>query len=246
MNEELAQLQKIDQELTALRGSMNVLDYLTPLNKNEEGRKFFADDKKEYNPEFTYKEIDYDPDEFENNMINIEIPKTELGDLLEKRRQNIILESRMIQSRGYKEKMIQLCKRMYKLPSEALVKYAIEILENTQAVKSDLITPARIVKKAVEQTFEKYEMNDWRVIEDSNRITTQVSVENKAVYINPQRLFTKKDPLRLGVHEIGVHALRAKNGAEQPLSIFERGLPGYLPTEEGLATYAEEITQLAE
>ena len=61
-------------------------------------------------------------------------------------------------------------------------------------------------------------------------------------FIKGEKFFKAIDPERLKVHEVGVHALRAANGYEQPLKIFALGLPGYLPTEEGLSSYFEEFT----
>jgi len=61
-------------------------------------------------------------------------------------------------------------------------------------------------------------------------------------------LYIKKDakfsPLiikRLIAHEVGTHMVRAENGCQQPYTIFKRGFPGYMGTEEGLAVVNEEL-----
>jgi hypothetical protein len=59
--------------------------------------------------------------------------------------------------------------------------------------------------------------------------------------VNPLAAFCEQDLERLVVHEIDVHAVRAANGARQPLLCFQSGLPGALGTEEGLAMVAEEV-----
>lgn len=52
--------------------------------------------------------------------------------------------------------------------------------------------------------------------------------------------FTRTEILRLSVHEIGTHVLRAEVGAQQPLHQLRIGRPGYLAVEEGLAVRQEE------
>ncbi|MBU0471830.1 MAG: DUF1704 domain-containing protein [Nanoarchaeota archaeon] len=82
----------------------------------------------------------------------------------------------------------------------------------------------------------------WIVGRSRKQLTTVNAVEKNITVCGYKRKFTKMDIKRLPVHEVGVHALRASNGYEQPLNVFATGLPGYLPTEEGLTSYFEEIT----
>ena len=69
-----------------------------------------------------------------------------------------------------------------------------------------------------------------RVLVDAPRFTVRV---------NPRATCTTTELHALEAHEIDVHVARAEAGSRQPLAIFAHGLPGSLPTEEGLALHAE-------
>ena len=81
----------------------------------------------------------------------------------------------------------------------------------------------------------------WIVGKGRKRLTTVYPAE-KNITVCGRRKFAEGDDERLAVHEIGVHALRAANGYNQPFSIFGTGLDGYERTEEGLALFAEHET----
>ena len=76
----------------------------------------------------------------------------------------------------------------------------------------------------------------------SKKKSTTVYPPRKLVTVCRDRKFDVRDPKRLAVHEIGVHALRAANGYVQPFRLLALGLPGYINTEEGLTSYFEDLT----
>jgi hypothetical protein len=84
-------------------------------------------------------------------------------------------------------------------------------------------------------------LDEWRVELDSV-MSARVLVDSakRLLRVNSRARFRERDMEKLVVHEIEVHAIRAANGAAQPLHIFATGLPGALETEEGLALLAEE------
>ena len=84
-------------------------------------------------------------------------------------------------------------------------------------------------------------LHDWRVEEDTV-MAARVLVDGakRLLRVNPHARFRMRDIERLVVHEVDVHAMRAANGAAQPLCCFQTGLPGSLATEEGLAMVSEE------
>lgn len=81
---------------------------------------------------------------------------------------------------------------------------------------------------------------DWTIERDSV-MSARVLVDGskRLIRINPRARFRYVDLRTLVAHEIDVHAMRARNGASQPLFLFQDGLPGSLLTEEGLAISAE-------
>ena len=84
-------------------------------------------------------------------------------------------------------------------------------------------------------------LDDWRVeLDDVMSARVLVDSAKRLLRVNSRSRFRERDIEKLVVHEIEVHAVRAANGAAQPLHIFATGLPGTLETEEGLALLAEE------
>lgn len=83
-------------------------------------------------------------------------------------------------------------------------------------------------------------LTDW-AIERDPVMSARVLVDGakRLIRINPNARFRYLDLRTLVAHEIDVHATRARNGASQPLFMFQDGLPGSLLTEEGLAIAAE-------
>lgn len=106
-----------------------------------------------------------------------------------------------------------------------------------------LDVPARAMRQRLEDAFAERGMTDWAVVPDEV-MSARVLVDGakRLVRINPKSSFRTRDLTRLVVHEIDVHARRATNGAQQALLCFQTGLPGSLPTEEGLAMVAEEVS----
>lgn len=83
-------------------------------------------------------------------------------------------------------------------------------------------------------------LTDWRIERDPV-MSARVLVDSakRLLRLNPGAWFRELDLRTLVAHEIDVHALRARNGAAQPLHLFQDGLAGTLLTEEGLALCAE-------
>lgn len=101
--------------------------------------------------------------------------------------------------------------------------------------------PAEAVLAAFRAALRARGMGDWEVAWDevmSSRVL--VDSARRQVRVNPAARFREPDLVGLVAHEIDVHALRAANGARQPLALFSTGLAGSLATEEGLALVAEE------
>ena len=61
----------------------------------------------------------------------------------------------------------------------------------------------------------------------------------RALVLNENYLFSEHELNVLNNHEIGVHMVTTMNGLEHPLKIFSHGFPNYEETQEGLAVFAE-------
>jgi hypothetical protein len=106
-----------------------------------------------------------------------------------------------------------------------------------------------------EQGLEKYDLVEygWTVVVDETgeRDKIAVSQAKKQVLLPCERVLQNNrsqaralTPERINgliEHEIGTHALRAKNGSESELKLLQTGLDRYDVGEEGLATFREQV-----
>jgi len=237
--ENIQTFRELDQALMNCARRIKPLYYIEPTNIEEQKEKFLTG--RIQNPQFTYKELEYDPKEVENELILIETPNNKLGAIFKNKKQNLFLFNRVIANRGDKDIVRKTTISIHGSPDKELVSYAGELLRKTPNILSAKTTSSRKVRDALQEGLNEHGILDWKV-EFSDKNLTTVWTSEKKITVCKNRKFSEVDPNRLKVHEVGVHTLRAVNGHEQPLKIFSSGLPGYLPTEEGLASYFEEIT----
>jgi len=219
--------------------SVKPLYYIEPMNAKDQKEEFLAD--RVQNPHFTYRGLEYDHKEVKKNLESIETPDDELGAIFERKKRNTLLENRIIANRRDKDIVREATITIHGSPSKQLVSYADELLRQIPNIETVKTVPAERVRDALQTALFDTGVTDWNV-EFSDKKLTTVYVSEKKITVCSDRKFAEIDPERLKVHEVGVHVLRAANGYEQPLKIFALGLPGYLPTEEGLSSYFEELT----
>lgn len=228
----------VDEALISLAKKLKVSYYLEPINEAEQKRKFLAN--KRENPEFFYKDLEYNPKRIEQSLNSLEIPAGQFERIFRRKRGSLFQANEIIKNRGHGQIVRKITIKMHGVPSESLINWANKLLRETPGVEDKKVVPSKVVKKALEDDLNYYGLTDWSVEFSDKKLTSVYSAEKK-VTISRERKFSKTDSARLVAHEIGVHILRAANGYQQPLKIFAVGLAGYLSTEEGLALYAEEL-----
>ncbi|MCD6590548.1 MAG: DUF1704 domain-containing protein [Candidatus Aenigmarchaeota archaeon] len=232
-------LKLLDEALIDSAKKVKPLYYIEPVNEKEEKEEFLAGSIQ--NPRFSYRDLEYDPREIEQRLESIEIPDDELGTIFERKKRDILLENRIIANRGDEDIVREATIMIYGPPSEQLVEYADKLLRETPNIEAEKRVSSELIRNALQEALFENGLADWHVELSDKRLTTVYAAEKK-ITVCKERKFAEIDIERLKVHEVGVHALRAANGYEQPLKIFALGLPGYLSTEEGLALYFEEMT----
>jgi len=230
--------QPADEFFISLAKKLKVSYYLEPVNEKEEKREFLA--SRQGNPEFFYRDLEYDPKRAEQSLNSLEIPAGKFEKIFRRKKRSFLQANEIIKNRGHGKIVRKITIRRHGVPSESLMNWANKLLRETPGVEAKKVVSSEIVKKALEDSLNGYGLTDWSV-EFSDKKLTSVYSSEKKVTIFRERKFSKTDTARLVVHEIGVHVLRAANGYQQSLKIFAVGLAGYLSTEEGLALYAEEL-----
>ena len=232
-------LNSLDEAVVDSAKNVKILYYIEPVNAEDQKEEFLAG--RIQNPRFTYRDLEYNPEDVAQKLEPIETPDDELGAIFERKKKNILLENMILANREDEDKVRETTVAVYGSPDERLVEYADELLRQTPNVEATKNVSSEHIIAALQEALYEYGLTDWNVEVSDKRLTT-VYVAEKKISVCRNRKFAETDAERLKVHEVGVHVLRAANGYEQPLKIFALGLPGYLPTEEGLTLYFEELT----
>ncbi|MDD5254318.1 MAG: DUF1704 domain-containing protein [Candidatus Nanoarchaeia archaeon] len=235
----LEDLESLDKKLIELGKNIRPLYYIEPQNREDQKMRFLAGNIK--NPEFSYRSLEYDPEKVERELKSIEVSYEGLGNIFMIKKINMVLMNNIIANRGNGEIVRSATILIHNTPDEKLVSYADGLLKKIPAQGAEKIISSDLIGMNLKEALEKYGILDWKII-FSDKELTAVNAARKEISICKTRLFSKIDPERLKVHEIGVHVLRAANGYEQPLGIFATGLPRYDSTEEGLTLYFENKT----
>ncbi|MBN2087042.1 DUF1704 domain-containing protein [Candidatus Peregrinibacteria bacterium] len=240
-----SELERIDQELFEIDSKIKLLSHLKPINLKEEHTKFLVDPK--YNPQFEYKELSFDPNNLYNRLKRIEFPDTPIGNLWQKKADEIYRKIGLMEVRATDEftaKSILL----YGAPDETLYNEALEEIKQMPESFPDpgKILPIKDVKKAFEQAISDYGLKGWSVKIKDEMVSDAIAGKKNTILIRSNARFTKDRLKGTIAHEIETHAFTAMNGALQPYKIFQRGLADYLITEEGLAVYNQEQTESSE
>ncbi len=98
--------------------------------------------------------------------------------------------------------------------------------------------PSESVQAVLQQTITAIlgpSADNWQARVKAGAPNIFVDLDRHAVVIPAGRRYTPDHVKALTVHEIGVHVLRASNGAASQERLAGYGLPGYAPVEEALA-----------
>lgn len=239
------ELHKIDKILTRISSILKDYTYINPTNVMEEFEKFEEAKKnnKEYSPQLKYNKLETKPliEELEKITITDNSP---IGKVFQETKEYLLKYAKAISQVGTNH---FTTKDIFTPVSEELLDYAKEILVKKQPklipAKTDVSAKELAVR--LEKEIKKYNLKGWKIEFNENTSST-VSIEGglKKITLAPNKMYTEKRVQKLLVHEIGTHVLRAANGEQQEYKLFMDGVPGYLVTEEGLASYNEESQNL--
>lgn len=236
------ELQKIDQELSDIDSQIRLLSHLKPINLIEENTKFLLDPS--YNPQFAYKPLSFDPNNFYSRLKRLEFPDSPIGTLWMKKADEITRKIQLLEVRDTPE-FTQRSIALYGGPDEHLVQEALrEIHSMPEEFKDNgKIFSAKEAKKLFEKAILDYGLKGWRVKLKEDLVSDAIAGKENTILIRENATFSQDRLKGTIAHEIETHAFTAMNGALQPYKLFQRGLADYLTTEEGLAVYNQELTE---
>lgn len=154
--------------------------------------------------------------------------------------------ARVVNNLGDSETVKRASEDVYGALEDETVERAEEILsEPAEDGEDEKTVTTEEMKNSVERAFEMLEMENWNV-EYTNHSNLSVSSSSRSIRLPEGRKFGGDEALRLIVHEVGGHGLRAANGSRQDYGIMATGAGNYHATEEGLNLLNEEETGLSE
>ena len=235
----------IDNDIDKLVRQIELLSYVNPINIEEEKEKFFSS-KYLTAPEFQYSEINFDKFSLHRELFAQPIELIEDPDIRKLYEDIIYTYSGLIQcieTIGAGKKFYYNCLHCFGTPTEKDVENAKFILHFDDEDPSEERFLPKYESKETEVFFKKFsEDYDFNYeISHSKKISAAAMVLNniKTLVLNENHKFSTHELKVLNNHEIGVHMVTTMNGLLHPLKIFSHGFPNYEETQEGLAVFAE-------
>ncbi len=244
VTEEYKALFEIDQNLDRLVHNIELLNYLNPLNIEQEKKRFFAS-KYSYNPEFKYRKIKFNPFKLQRLFFNQRLERIEDEDI-RKLYRNIIYEYsgliECIETIGKGKQFYYNSLKVFGTPKERDVENARFILHFEDEKPDDSLVKKynAMQAQAYFEDFGKRYDFDFTIRQSTN-ISAAAMVLNatNSLLLKKNNTFSDNQLKVLANHEIGVHLVTTHNGKSQPLKIFSNGFVNNTETQEGLAVFSE-------
>ncbi|MBT8269653.1 MAG: DUF1704 domain-containing protein [Flavobacteriaceae bacterium] len=248
MNEDISITYKsifdIDSNLNRLVKKIELLNYINPLNIEQEKKQFFSS-KYNYDPKFKYPKIKFDGYKLHRLFFSQRLERI-LDDDIRKLYEDIIYDHssliECIETIGQGKRFYYNSLKSFGSPTEQDVDNAQFILRFDDSEFDEDMLPLYDVHEAkayFDEFSKRYDFEFETLF--SHHISAAAMVRNntQTLILRKNHKFSKNQLEVLANHEIGVHLVTSFNACEQPLKIFFNGIPNNVETQEGLAVYSE-------
>ncbi|MCW8963936.1 MAG: flavohemoglobin expression-modulating QEGLA motif protein [Gammaproteobacteria bacterium] len=234
----------VDEELRALVTGIDILEYVNPINLEQEKERFF-DSNYAHNPEFEYKDHTINAYEFKEKLYRLrvdDIGDSELQQLYRQVVDSYADKAEQLSSIGSR-RFLYNCLRYYGEPGPLDIANAHFILHapaiqlSESAGDNQRLYGAGEVRDAFLEALTGYGI-ECPVVITSNMVAGAM-VSKGSILINSVISVNRLQLNALIHHELGVHVVTTMNAREQPLQILRNGLPLNTLTQEGLAILSE-------
>ncbi|MFA6038671.1 MAG: tyrosine/phenylalanine carboxypeptidase domain-containing protein [Candidatus Peribacteraceae bacterium] len=231
-------LRPVDRTLSEIDEQLLLLKYLKPINLPEERERLENDDS--HSPLFLYPDLPVDLDAVEERLLKVTCDETPLGELLAKKRRELLLRVALIRTRGDTPRFTAASQALFGAPHADILGAAQHFLRTRIASdlpppKSQMLTAERAAE-VFEWELKKYGLHEWQVLVRA-ALVADCTVGWRRLYLREGALFSEEHVRSLVAHEIETHILTSENGSQQPYTLFRRGFANYLDTQEGLAVF---------
>jgi len=235
---------EIDQNLNRLIHNIELLNYLNPLNIEQEKKRFFASKYTE-EPQFKYRKLKFSPFKLQRLFFNQRLERIEDEDIRLFYRDVIYEYSGLIEcieTIGKGKQFYYNSLKVFGTPKERDVENAQFILHFANEEEGEKMIPKYNVNEA-QTYFEEYGKRyafDYNIKQSTN-ISAAAMVLNASdtMVLKKNHKFCENQIKVLANHEIGVHLVTTHNGKSQPLKVFSNGFVNNTETQEGLAVFSE-------
>ena len=239
-----AALFEIDQNLDRLVKDIELLNYLNPLNIENEKKRFFASKFTE-EPQFKYRKIKFSPFKLQRLFFNQRLERIEDDDIRMLYRDIVYEYSGLIEcieTIGQGKKFYYNSLKVFGTPKEKDVENARFILHFKDEDEGEKMVDKYNADEATsffEDYGKRYPFN-FNIVQSTN-ISAAAMVLNASdtLMLKKNNKFSENQLKVLANHEIGVHLVTTHNGKSQPLKIFSNGFVNNTETQEGLAVMSE-------
>ncbi len=235
---------EIDNHLDSLVQRIELLSYINPTNIEQQKEEFFVSNYRK-EPLFRYPKMDFDKFKLHRQLFSLPIEQIEDKVLRQLYEDIIYFYSGLIQcieTIGEGKKFYYNSLHSFGTPTEQEVENARYILSFKDDAPSERDEP-KFSPKQTEQLFRDYSKRyDFSyAIQYSDKMSAIAMVLNniQTLVLNSKHTYSESEIAILTNHEIGVHMVTTMNGLLHPLKIFSHGLPNNVETQEGLAVFAE-------
>ena len=236
---------EIDHKIDVLVKKIEMLNYVNPINIEEEKNKFYKSKYLE-DPKFKYPKRDFDKFSLHKEFFALKIDDIEDEKLRDFYEDIIYFYSGLIQcieTIGKGKRFYYNSLRSFGTPTENDVENAKFILHFESEYSNSEIFIPKYTALASHHFFREYSKNYGfnYDIKNSSTIGAIAMVSNSAqtLILNENHTFSENQINILTNHEIGVHMVTTMNGMLHPLKIFSHGFPNNEETQEGLAVFSE-------
>ena len=233
----------VDHQLALLAGSFRFLLDITPVDADDLRDDFI--EGREPEPEFTYRELEADPDVVRAELAAVDLGAVEdpvLGQLLRAKHREMELQLDMLEARDT-EDFLPLSVELYGGVSPALRTQAERLLAGiTRTEPSDVeALDAEEFLALAEEEIARYRADDpdLDMHAEIRSDVNGVMVSGDVLLIGPETKVQQARAQALLHHEVGTHLVTQANGSRQPIKVMGVGLAGYDETQEGLAVLSE-------
>ncbi len=229
-------LVEIDKTLEKISKKLKIIHYIEPTNSLEQKREFLKGKIK--TPKFSYAEPDYDYNEVSKFLENLKIPECESTSHYKRKIHKLQIKNKIVEIRGSRE-VRELSLFLFHRPSEKLIYKAENLLNELENSDEEKTLSSNEVVEKIKESLKN--ISGWKV-KYHDKHGAFVNNALQTIFINKKRKYSQNDIKRLVNHEVKVHIYRYENGRSQDSRIWGEFSEDYLVTEEGLAVYAEKVT----